>query len=84
MARVNLTTIAFSDGVSANGAWTSETTGCGSVRKIRHYGVLMMQIQLDPTRPGWPFRILTIRDDNELTRSDKCGISRIRKSMLKS
>lgn len=84
--RNNLSTIAFRDMTA--GKWSSMTTGCGTYRKIYHYGTLMMIVKLDTY--GSPIRSKTnpwaaIVDEfaGWGSMSDKCGLSRIRSSLLR-
>lgn len=90
--RKNLSRLAHEDCTASNGHWWSETiyeaqVAC-FVRNIYRYGTLMMTLQLDPgtdkfevivTNPAFD-AILYEREGGSM--SDKCGLSRIRQSLL--
>jgi len=76
----NLATLALADGSASSGKWTSETVQIDQERtrrEIRHYGTLMMVVALDNDRP---FMVIGMRPGGSM--SDKCGLSRIRQSLI--
>lgn len=89
--RKNLSRLAHEDCTASEGKWESSTRKEDGihVRQIRHYGTLMMEVMLDPAdnmTPIGPLRgdhfaaILYERPGGSM--SDKCGLSRIRQSLL--
>lgn len=90
--RKNLSRLALEDCTASERKWESETRKVDGifVRQIRHYGTLMMEIMLDPAdnmtpiapKGGNPFAcVLYERPGGSM--SDKCGLSRIRQSLLR-
>lgn len=89
--RKNLSRLAHEDCTASSEKWESRTCTVDGmpVRQIFHYHTLMMEIMLDPAdgktpigpRNGDPFAgIIYERPGGSM--SDKCGLSRIRSSLL--